>query len=180
LWRAASLTIGDATVTEGDAGPTLANFAVTRGGPTTGTVTVNWYTANNTATAGTDYVAVPVTGLTFNPGETAKVVSVTINGDTGVEPNETYMVRLTNAVGAAITDGSGLGRITNDDSGTFSVNDVTVNEGNSGTTVATFTVGPLRRRGRTRLRQVVDGQRARDGRQRLRRRRAHDTQLRRR
>ena len=49
-------------------------------------------------------------------------------------------MNVTNVSGASVADGQGLGTIQNDDSPSLSINDVTVTEGNSGTTAATFTV----------------------------------------
>ena len=66
-------------------------------------------------------------------------VTVLVNGDTTIEPDETFTVRLSNAVGATITDADGTGTIVNDDVA-FSINDVTQNEGNAGNTSFTFTV----------------------------------------
>ena len=60
-------------------------------------------------------MAVGVTTLTFAAMETTKTVSVTVNGDGATEANETFQVKLSSPVGASIVDGSGLGRITNDD-----------------------------------------------------------------
>jgi hypothetical protein len=76
---------------------------------------VTWSTANGTAAAGTDYVAVPATPVTFAAGETSKTVAVTVTGDTVPEPNETFQVRLTAPVNASLGDPSGLRRISNDD-----------------------------------------------------------------
>ena len=42
-------------------------------------------------------------------------VTVTVNGDTTVEPNENFTVDLSAAVNATISDNSGTGTITNDD-----------------------------------------------------------------
>jgi hypothetical protein len=54
--------------------------------------------------------------VTFAPGQTTQPVTVQVNGDTAVEPDETFNVNLSNAQGnAAILDGVGLGTITNDD-----------------------------------------------------------------
>ena len=53
------------------------------------TVSVNWATADGTANAPADYTA-DNGSLTFAPGETSKSVTVSVNGDTVVEPNETY------------------------------------------------------------------------------------------
>jgi hypothetical protein len=90
-------------------------------------------TANGTATAGSDYVAKTTTGLRIPIGATSKTFMVTINGDTTAEPDETFTVNLSNASGATIADGSGLGTISNDDAvatPTLSIADASVSEGN--------------------------------------------------
>ena len=138
-----TLAINDLTITEGNAGTSIATFNVLLSPASSQTVTVNYATANNTATAGSDYVAAGGT-LTFAPGQQSQPVSITINGDTNVEPNETFVVNLSGAVNATIGDDQAVGTITNDDSAaptpTISINNVSVAEGNSGTTTATFTV----------------------------------------
>ena len=40
---------------------------------------------------------------------------MTINGDTAVEPDESFTINLSNVVGANVADGSATGTITNDD-----------------------------------------------------------------
>ena len=63
----------DPTVTEGDAGTTLATFTVTLTPASASSVTVDYSTQDNSATAGdSDYVAIPDTLLTFDPGQTTK------------------------------------------------------------------------------------------------------------
>jgi hypothetical protein len=79
-------------------------------------------------------------GETIPAGGLSRAFSVTTNGDTVAEPNETLQVKLTAATGASIFDGVALGGLTNDDGPTLVVSDAMVAEGNSGTTVATFTV----------------------------------------
>jgi hypothetical protein len=111
-----SLSIADVAVTEGNSGTTAANFVVTLSPAASSTVTVNYATANGTATAGSDYVAQSGT-LTFTAGQTSKTIAVLVNGDTTVEPNETFVVNLTSAAGASIADAQATGTITNDDSG---------------------------------------------------------------
>src|SRR5262245_15529170 len=136
-----TFAIDDVSVTEGNAGTKTATFTVTKTGATEVTATVQAATANTTATAGSDYVAVSLTTLTFLSGDTTKTVVVTINGDTPYELDETYVVDLSNASNATISDNQGLGTITNDDTApTFAIDDVTVTEGNAGTKTATFTV----------------------------------------
>ncbi|MGI8810038.1 MAG: Calx-beta domain-containing protein [Acidimicrobiales bacterium] len=136
----AGFSVNDATVTEGDSGTISATFTVSRTGVTTGSSSVRWFTEDGTASASGDYTAVPTTTLSFTAGQMTKTVSVIVRGDTAVEANETFVVRLDGAVGATISDGSGLGRITNDDVATIAVNDVTLTEGQSGTKSATFTI----------------------------------------
>jgi hypothetical protein len=112
-----SLSISDRTVTEGNAGTVSAQFTVTLSAAATQTVTVQYATADGTATAGTgsDYQAALGT-LSFAPGDiTPKTVTVLVNGDTVVEATETFVVNLSNPTNATIADGQGLGTITNDD-----------------------------------------------------------------
>ena len=69
--------------------------------------------------------------LTFNPGETAKQVDVTVNGDTTYEVDETFHVNLANPTGADILDGVGVGTIVNDDPFPgISIGDLAIAEGN--------------------------------------------------
>jgi hypothetical protein len=141
---AISLSINDVTVTEGNSGTTNAVFTVSLSSAASTVVSVDYATANGTATAGTDYTAIPPTTLTFNPGETSKTITVPVNGDNQVELNETFFLNLSNlqANGSNVTlaDNQGQGTINNDDSASIAITDVTITEGNSGTTNAVFTV----------------------------------------
>jgi hypothetical protein len=108
-------------------------------------VTVDYATADGTAlVSDLDYNALSTTALTFALGETSKTVTVQVVGDTEVELNETFTLNLTNLVNngrsISISDASGLGTITNDDSANITINDVSITEGNSGTSILTFTV----------------------------------------
>ena len=67
-------------------------------------------------------------------------MTVPVVGDTVIEGNETFTVNLTGPTNATLADGQALGTIVNDDFPALSIGDVTVTEGNSGTTTATFTV----------------------------------------
>ena len=109
------LSINDASVAEGDSddGTTL-QFTVTLDQSARGEVTVDWATADGTATAGTDYTA-GSGRLTFSAGETSRTVAVTVTGDTVDEPDETFTVTLSNAVGAVLGDATGTGTIVDDD-----------------------------------------------------------------
>ena len=136
-----TLSISDVSVTEGNFGTKTATFVVTLSAAASGTVTVGYSTANGTATAGSDYVAKSGT-LTFTAGQTTKTIAVVVTGDTTVEPNETFTVNLASPTGATILDAQGVGTIVNNDGAalpTLAIGDVSVTEGNSGTTTATFT-----------------------------------------
>ncbi|HXG67024.1 MAG TPA: Calx-beta domain-containing protein, partial [Blastocatellia bacterium] len=111
-----ALSITDASLTEGNTGTTSMSFTVNLSPASTQVVTVQFATANGTATAGSDYQAASGM-LTFNPGETSKGISITIIGDTAIEPDETFVINLTHATGATIADGQeqGTGTILNDD-----------------------------------------------------------------
>jgi Tol biopolymer transport system component len=109
------VVVSDAAVTEPDAGTVNAAFTVKLSAPSGQTVTVKYQTANRTASAGTDYTALALTTLTFQPGQTAKTVNVPVRGDTLKELNESFFVVLSTPTNATITDAQGLGTILNDD-----------------------------------------------------------------
>ncbi len=108
-----SFTIDDVTHNEGDAGTTSFTFTITKTGA--GAASVDYATVDGTATAPSDYTAIPTTTLNFLSADTSKQVTVLVNGDTLFEGNETFTVHLSNAVGATISDADGLGTIINDD-----------------------------------------------------------------
>ncbi|WP_258079733.1 putative Ig domain-containing protein [Xanthomonas arboricola] len=109
-----ALSIDDVSVNEGNSGTTTATFTVSLSAASGQTVSVNYITADGTATAGSDYAARSGT-LTFAPGVTAQGVAITVNGDTAVEPNETFSVGLSGASNASIARATGTGTIVNDD-----------------------------------------------------------------
>jgi len=136
-----TLSIDDVTVPEGNSGTVNATFTVTLSRPVLQTVKVDFATANGTALVlDGDYVAASGQ-LTFNPGETSKPVTVVVNGDLKFEPDETFVVDLTNPQNATLLNTQGQGTIQNDDPlPSITVNDASVVEGNTGTTAANFTV----------------------------------------
>ena len=133
-----SMSIGDATLTEGHTGTQNAVFTVTLSAASAGPVTVAYLTTSDTAAANDDYLTASGT-LTFAPGETSQTITVRVNGDTLPESNETFLVHLSSVGGATIVDGQGVGTILDDDP-RVSISDVTKREGNSGTTRFVFTV----------------------------------------
>ena len=134
-----SLTVGDASLTEGDSGSQAMTFQVHLSPAAAQTVQVQYATADGTATAGSDYTAASGT-LTFAPGETSKTVTVNILGDTVDEDNETFTLNLSNPSNATIADGQGTGTITDDDTSLVSVSDAVAVEPDSGSKPMVFTI----------------------------------------
>jgi hypothetical protein len=134
-----TLSINDATVTEGNTGTVNAVFTVTLSAAWNQTVTVRYSTADNTATtAGNDYQ--PKSGtLTFAPGVTSQTITVLVNGDRVGETDESFFVNLDSPTVASIADGQGVGTIL-DDEPRITISDVSLKEGNTGTTNFNFTV----------------------------------------
>ena len=107
-----ALSVADARAEEGTDGAIDFTVALSRAGSET--VTVDYTTADGTATAGQDYTATSGT-LTFSPGETEKTVSVPLLDDAVDEGEETLTLRLSNAAGARIVDAEAAGTISNTD-----------------------------------------------------------------
>src|SRR5215213_4102930 len=112
-----NISVGDATVTEGDAGTTTASFTVSLSAPAGPSgVTFDISTQDNTATtADNDYIAKTLLAQNISSGQTSYTFDVTVNGDMSFEPNETFFVNVSNVTGATLNDGQGVGTINNDD-----------------------------------------------------------------
>ncbi|MFN7850551.1 MAG: bluetail domain-containing putative surface protein, partial [Dolichospermum sp.] len=85
--------------------PQNASYTVTLSSASNQTISVNYATANGTATAGLDYTATIGT-LTFAPGATSQVINIPILNDSLNEADETFTLTLsspTNAVLGAVT-----------------------------------------------------------------------------
>ena len=113
-----TLSINNVSQAEGNSGTTAFIFTVTLSAVASLPVTVDWATANGTATAGSDYTAA-AGALTFPVGgPLTQTLTVQVTGDTLVEPNETFIVNLSNPVNATLAVAQGTGTIVNDDSST--------------------------------------------------------------
>lgn len=137
-----NLTVNDVSLNEGNAGTTSFTFTVSLSAPAgPGGVTFDIATADNTANQPADYTQKSLTSQTIPAGSSTYAFTVLVNGDTTPETNETFFVNVTNAVGATVLDGQGQGTIVNDDvAPNLTINDVSLGEGNSGTTSFIFTV----------------------------------------
>jgi predicted extracellular nuclease len=137
-----NLTINDVSLNEGNAGTTSFTFTASLSAPAgPGGVTFDIATADGTAMQPGDYTQKSLTSQTIPAGSSTYSFTVLVNGDTTPETNETFFVNVTNVTGATVTDGQGQGTIVNDDAApNLTINDVSLNEGNAGTTTFTFTV----------------------------------------
>src|SRR5206468_1170207 len=97
-------------------GDTTAWVPVTLSAPASVPVSVRYELVGGTATANADFAARSGT-LTFNPGETSRVVAVQVRADNLTEGNETLSVRLSAPVYATLGDGEGVVTITDNDAG---------------------------------------------------------------
>ncbi|MGF1578000.1 MAG: beta strand repeat-containing protein, partial [Gemmataceae bacterium] len=114
-----SIANTDATKLEGDVGPTDFSFTVTRTGDLSGMAVVSYAVAGT----GTDPAdAMDFTGgvfpsgmVTFNPGDTTATITVQVNGDTDLEPDESFEVTVTPLAGVSGGPDSAVGLIINDE-----------------------------------------------------------------
>lgn len=110
------LSIGNASMVEGHSGTALLNFPLTLTAPASaGGVSFTVNTADGTATGGSDFVAIVNGSGSIAAGQTSGTLSVTINGDTVAEANETFTVTISAPVNAALGTATATGTITNDD-----------------------------------------------------------------
>lgn len=135
--NAPSLSISDVTVNEGGIATVTVSLSQIIGQD----VTVNYATANNTATAGSDYTAKSGT-LTFATGTTQQTITINTLDDTVFEPNnETFYVNLSNPTNAQIADNQGIVTISDNDAPpSISINDLSLNEGTNSRNATRFQV----------------------------------------
>ena len=109
-----ALSIDDVSLAEGDSGETDFTFTISIDVASASDVNVDFATADDSAGAPDDYTAISGTA-TIVAGATSTTLTVKVQGDTAVEPDETVLVNLSNPVNATIADNQGLGTINNDD-----------------------------------------------------------------
>ena len=107
---APGISISDAGVVEPATGTAPAVFNVVLSNKSASSVSVNFATADGSATAGTDYQSNSGT-VVFSPGETSKQVAVQVNADALSEPVETFLLNLTSPTNGTIADAQGIGTI---------------------------------------------------------------------
>jgi uncharacterized repeat protein (TIGR01451 family) len=137
-----NLSIDDVSLSEGNAGTTTFTFTVSLSAPAGASgVTFDIATADDVATAPSDYTSQSLIAQTIPAGSSTYAFNVLVNGDTLPETDETFFVDVANVTGANLVHGRGIGTIVNDDAAPhLSINNVSSNEGNGGTTTFSFTV----------------------------------------
>jgi urease beta subunit len=109
------ISVGDVYAAEGNSGATPFAFTVSLSVPYDRPVSVDYATADGSATAGSDYAAATGT-VTFEPGETSRTVTVDVSGDRVVEDVENFTLGLSNPSGnAAVGRAVGTGTVVDDE-----------------------------------------------------------------
>jgi hypothetical protein len=103
------MSISNATVTEPISGQSTAVFDLSLSVPSALPISVQYATANGTATEG-KYVAQAGT-LNFTPGQTTAQISVVVNSDFVQTTTETFTVNLSNPVNVTLGNTSATGTI---------------------------------------------------------------------
>ncbi|MEO1341754.1 MAG: Calx-beta domain-containing protein [Cyanobacteria bacterium J06635_13] len=103
------IAIADAQITDSSVGRELI-FTVTLSSPSEQSVTVDYSTADDTAVAGEDYVAIAGT-VTFAPGETEQTITVNTTGTSFLDPDEDVLLNLSNPRHGEIVDEQARGTI---------------------------------------------------------------------
>jgi uncharacterized protein (TIGR03437 family) len=128
------LSINDVATNETNSGTTTFSFTVSLSAPAPAAgIKFDIATQDDTATAaGGDYVSKSLTSQIIPAGQAAFTFDVTVNGDTLVESNETFLVNVTNVSGATAVDSQGQGTIQNDDNANLVISQVYSGGGNAG------------------------------------------------
>ncbi|MGB0132686.1 Calx-beta domain-containing protein [Dokdonella sp.] len=134
--------INDVATSEGnDRSSAAFTVQISKAHPANAPITLNYQTAEGTATATVDYT--PVNGtLTFSgPTQLFQPLVVPVIDDNSIEEDETYLVQLRNPTNSVITRGTGIGTILNDDTGgVLLVGNTQIAEGDSGSRPLNFQV----------------------------------------
>ncbi|MFK8051768.1 MAG: Calx-beta domain-containing protein [Woeseiaceae bacterium] len=133
-----AISIGDATIEEGNNGSSSLTFGVSLSGTSGSDVMVDFSVIGVEADV-SDFIAASGT-LTIPSGQTAGSIDIAILGDTEIERDESFAVELANPVNATLAIDTGNGTIINDDFSLLSIGPATVMEGDEGVSPMTFSV----------------------------------------
>jgi len=108
------ISVADVTVAE-DTPSGAATLTVNLSKASESYVSVDLVTADGTATAPSDYTALPLTTVTFAPGETTQTLQIPINNDVDRETTEVFTLNLSNPADVLVADTSATVTITDDE-----------------------------------------------------------------
>ena len=134
-----TVSIGDASIMEGNGTTVEAEFTVTLDRESPVPVTVSFVTKDDTAIAGADYEHCDGV-VTFVPGQTRQMITVPVLPDTTVEANEEFMVALAGEEHVLLEREVARGRIGDNDVALLAIDDTRVKEGDRGVAAAWFEV----------------------------------------
>ena len=107
-----AVSVSDAVRARPASGTAPLTFTISLSKASATPVSVRYQTVDGTARAGTDYVAIPSSVVTFAAGQTSKTVVVTVRGralhDSVIRG---VHLRITSATGATVSDNDGAGRL---------------------------------------------------------------------
>jgi hypothetical protein len=118
-----AVTHDAAPVAEGNVGTTAVTFTVVLAAAYDSAVSVDYATADGSATTTDNDYAAAAGRLTFEPGQTSKQVTVLVTGDRRAEQDEYFYLRLSNPSGNASIDGGIALRNVHDDEPLISIAD---------------------------------------------------------
>ncbi len=134
---AARISIGDATVIEGNTTYREVAFPVTLSKSLPFDVSTKYSTKDITAKSTGDYTPQVFNRVIIKAGQTATKIIVRVTSDKIEEADESFLVQLARPTSVIIGDADGIGTVKDDDyAGKISVSDVSTAEGNSGTKIA--------------------------------------------
>jgi len=135
-----SISIADSEVLEGNAGTSQITFTLTLSNRSEKNISVQYQSSvGGPAPAQANDFQPAIGTVTFAPGEMSRQITLLVNGDTAIEPNETFVVNLSNPVNVSINDGQAVGTIRDDDTRPgVTISDVALTEGPLGAS-RTFT-----------------------------------------
>lgn len=109
-----AIEISPVSIDEGNSGTQQLIFTITLDKSANDDVSVGFSTVDGSASAGSDYQSASGT-ITIPKGSLSSTVEVTVLGDTDVEQDETFTLRLSNPVNATLGTTEAVGSIMNDD-----------------------------------------------------------------
>jgi hypothetical protein len=146
------VVVNSPSIIDGSGGATTpVTLTITRTGSLSGSLTVNWNTADDTAIAGTDYVAASGT-VTFADGQATQTVQVTTLDSNVPKANVDFKLIATPVGGTPFT---GVATIVNDDASISVANDSATEGGTSIRPLGAFVPAGLGELGDTYA--IVDG-----------------------